>query len=77
MISVFLARGALQHTLFLVFEIVKNINDDDDDEDDNDDDKDVPILMVVNKTPEKHYVFRVSVPSNYYFQYNNRKSIEH
>jgi len=52
-ISVFLARGALQHTLFLVFEIVKNINDDDD-EDDNDDDNDVPILMVVNKTPEKH-----------------------
>ena len=51
MISVFLARGALQHTLFLVFEIVKNINDD---EDDNDDDNDVPILMVVNKTPEKH-----------------------
>ena len=53
MISVFLARGALQSTLFLVFEIVKNINDDDD-EDDNDDDNDVPILMVVNKTPEKH-----------------------
>jgi len=51
-ISVFLAGGALQHTLFLVFEIVKNINDDD--EDDNDDDNDVPILMVVNKTPEKH-----------------------
>jgi len=56
-ISVFLAGGALQSTLFLVFEIVKNINDDDDDDEDdndNDDDNDVPILMVVNKTPEKH-----------------------
>lgn len=54
MISVFLAGGTLQPTLFLVFSIVNNIIDDNDDDDDDDDDNDVPILMVVHDTPEKH-----------------------